>query len=77
MGECTNILRQMPCKVNVSKCGVGRRIAEEVSSQKATDVVQSKGPGKVIGPQSTDTDTGTKKQPAKKQPEKPKPAKKK
>jgi len=65
----------MPCKVNVSKCGVGRRIAKEVSSQKATDVVQSKGPGKINGPQSTDTDT--KKQPGKKQTEKPKPVKKK
>jgi hypothetical protein len=34
----------MACKSDVSKCGVGRQIAKEVSSQKATDAVQSKQP---------------------------------
>jgi hypothetical protein len=69
-GECTRILEQMACKSDVSKCGVGRQIAKEVSSQKATDVVQSKEPGP--GPQALH-----KKRPVKKPIKPAKPAKKK
>jgi hypothetical protein len=60
----------MPAKKVSSKCGLRRRIAKEVSSQKATDVVQSKGNG-------PEAQALTSNPPAKKPAEKPKPSKKK